>query len=65
MHSNPLSIKFREDEKKFDVEGFEIEDMPGVYGLKALRVEINLKSKEVKDLDNMGKIAIEAINIEI
>ena len=39
--------------------------MQGVYGLKALRVEINLKGKEVKDLDNMEKIAIEAMKIEI
>jgi len=128
VHSNSLSIKFREDEKKFDVEGgyniryeitkkridkavikgtneritkpgsiaiiysqheelleyqkyidylisinyltnkfesYELEDMQGVYGLKALRVEINLKGKEVKDLDNMEKIAIEAMKIEI
>lgn len=128
VHSNPLSIKFREDEKKFDVEGgyniryeitkkridkavikgtneritkpgniaiiysqheelleyqkyvdyllsinyltnkfesFELEDMQGVYGLKALRVQINLKGKKVKDLDNMEKIAIEAMNIDI
>jgi hypothetical protein len=128
VHSNPLSIKFREDEKKFDVEGgyniryeitkkridkavikgtneriskpgtiaiiysqhdelleyqkyidylisinyltnklenFELEDMQGVFGLKALRVEINLKSVDMKDLDNMEKIANEALNIEI
>ena len=128
VHSNPLSIKFREDEKKFDVEGgyniryeitkkridkalikgtneritkpgsiaiiysqheelleyqkyidylisinyltnkfenFELEDMQGVYGLKALRIDINFKGKAVKALDNMEKIAIEAMNIEI
>ena len=46
-------------------ESYELEDMQGVYGLKALRVEINLKGKEVKDLDNMEKIAIEAMKIEI
>ncbi len=39
--------------------------MQGVYGLKALRVEINLKGREIKDLNNMEKIAIEAMNIEI
>ncbi len=128
VHSNSLSIKFREDEKKFDVEGgyniryeitkkridkalikgtneritkpgsiaiiysqheelleyqkyldylrsinyltnkfesFELEDMQGVYGLKALRVEINLKRTKVKPLDNMEKIAIEAMKIDI
>ncbi len=128
VHSNSLSIKFREDEKKFDVEGgyniryeiikkridkalikgtkerltkpgyiaiiyslqeelneyqkfisylisinylsdklenFELEDMQGVYGLKALRVEINLKDAILKDLDNIEKIAIEVENVLI
>ena len=128
VHSNPLSIRFREDEKKFDVEGgynmryeitkkridkavikgtkerltkpgsisiiyiqheelieykkyinylftidyftgkvekFELEDMQGVYGLQALRVEINLEDAETIDLDNMEKIAEEAASIEI
>lgn len=128
VHSNPLTIKFREDEKKFDVEGgyniryeitkkridkalikgtkerltkpgtiaiiysqsdvlseykkyinylisinylvdrgerFELDDMQGVYGLQAIRVKINLEDDEIKDLDNMKKIAIEAKNIDI
>lgn len=128
VHSSPLSIRFREDEKKFDVEGgynmryeitkkridkavirgtkerltkpgsiaiiylkheelteykkyinylftieyltgkaekFELEDMQGVYGLQALRVEINLEDAQTIDLDNMEKIAEEAVSIEI
>jgi len=128
VHSNPLSIKFREDEKKFDVEGgyniryeiikkridkaiikgtnerltkpghiaiiyslqeelneynkfvdylisinyltdklenFELEDMQGVYGLNALRVEINLVDTGKKDLDNIEKISSEVENIMI
>jgi len=128
VHSNPLSIKFREDEKKFDVEGgyniryeitkkridkalirgtkerltkpgsiaiiysqpdelfeyekyinyllsinyltdkvesFELEDMQGVYGLQAVRVQINFDDTETKDLDNMEKIASEAETIDI
>jgi len=128
VHSKPLSIKFRVDEKKFDVEGgyniryeiikkridkalikgtrerltkpgciaiiysqqeelneyskfvdylisinylsdkvenFELEDVQDVYGLQALRVEINLVDTKIKELNNIEKIANEAENIVI
>lgn len=119
VHSSPLSIRFREDEKKFDVEGgyniryeitkkridkavikgtnerltqpgtiaiiysqpneffeykkyidylvsinylkgsiekVELEDMPGVYGLQAVRVDVNIDGSPLKNLDNMEEI---------
>lgn len=124
VHSKPLSIKFREDEKKFDVEGgyniryeiikkridkalikgtkdrltkpgciaiiysqqeefneyrkfidylilkkfllekvedFELEDMQDVYGLRALRVAINLEDNEVENSDNVMNLVKEVV----
>jgi len=126
VHSNPLAIRFREDEKKFDVEGgyniryeitkkridkaviketkerltqpgyiaiiysqpneyyeykkyvdylasinyiqpeienVELEDMQGIYGLKAMRVEVNLNDNHENELNNMEKIVDEARKI--
>lgn len=126
VHSNPLAIRFREDEKKFDVEGgyniryeitkkridkaviketkerltqpgkiaiiysqpneyyeyrkyvdylasinyiygeienLELEDMQGVYGLKAMRVKVSLNNHHEKELNNMKKIVDEAKKI--
>ncbi len=39
--------------------------MQGVYGLQAVRVQINFDDTETKDLDNMEKIASEAETIDI
>jgi len=56
-----LSINYLTDK----VESFELEDMQGVYGLQAVRVQINFDDTETKDLDNMEKIASEAETIDI
>jgi len=46
-----------------EVENVELEDMQGVYGLKAMRVKVNLNENHENELNNMEKIVDEAKKI--